>query len=136
MRDFQIYQLNSPQSKLTNLDAPFAVIPSPSTSDIGLGQITRYFIRQVNQSMDGEITEVDSKQFSKLAHSSLYQGVQLVWRIAGSNVDILPLTTDTSITRLYTGVQTANTNITIFYDKQMPGLKDVLNNPLQFYQGG
>ena len=95
--------------------------------------IMRYFTRQVNVKI-GEIVEISPTVYTALQTNTLWQTVAVVWRISGPLDDILGTQVANTPNRLYTGVTTANTNSIKAADKEMPGMVNKLNNPVQYYQ--
>jgi hypothetical protein len=109
--------------------------PRVTQEDIDKQYIIRYFTRQVNVRI-GEITEINKDVYNDLQKNSLWQTVMVTWRIAGALDDVYGVPDVNTPVRLFTGVLTANGNSTIAADLEMPGLKDKLNDPSQFYNFG
>jgi len=85
----------------------------PKESDYTVGNFTRYFLRQVNNSF-AKIIEIDKEQFNKFKTEPFYINVDILWKITGDAQSII------------------NTNLKIIIDadKKLPGIKDLLQNKL------
>jgi hypothetical protein len=103
--------------------------------DLDRGWIKRYFTRKKNVSR-GEIIEISHPQSLKLSHIPMFQIIEVEWRIRGRLEDTLPPEdlADKPI-RLHTGLVTANRITVEEADVKMPGIKNKLKDPLQYYQG-
>ena len=97
-------------------------IPTISKEDIDKQSITRYLAKRSND-VSSEIIEIDENQYNILRNVPLYITVKIPWRITGT-LDDSPS---------YVGVITANTRAIENADRIMPGVKNKLVNPLQYY---
>jgi alpha-tubulin suppressor-like RCC1 family protein len=109
------------------MTTPYSNRPKVTQADTRNGFVIRYFVRNISTKA---ITEIDLKQYEVFKRNVLYQTIQFQWVISGFANDIL--STDNKI--IY-GTRHRNTVTTDFYEKKMPGLKRVLRNPLEYFQG-
>lgn len=112
----------------------FDYIPNIKQEDLDRTYITRYFCRRANLN-DGEIVEISRQTMNKLKKYSIFKFVEVPWKIKGQLDDIPGPNNINTPTRLFTGVITSNTEMVNMKNKEMPGLKNKLSNPLQYYQG-
>ncbi len=98
---------------------------NPMEDDYRNGQITRYFVKKVN---DLKIIEVSDESFDSCS-DFLYQKVSLIWMLSGPRNSVYFKGILQS-----TGVSENNTFQLKLIEKTMPGVIDKLNNPLQFYK--
>lgn len=103
--------------------------PKINKTDIDNGYIVRYFVKQVNHISVVDILEIDQQTYDRLSQNSMYQAIKIHWKISGSVDD----TTFSGVS--VPGVKNGNIRATQEADKEMPGLKYKLLNPLQFYKG-
>jgi hypothetical protein len=106
---------------------PIGMKPSISKSDIQLGYITRYFVKFVS---DTQIYEVDNTQYNIFVKNPFYTAIQLKWYITGQIEDIITPTGE-----VIKGTRQRNASSIDYYDKELPGLRFVLRNPLELYFG-
>lgn len=104
-------------------------IPTPSNTDYTFGEITRYFVQQVNQP-NGEITEVSKQTFQALQDVSLYRTVALRWKISGLATDVF----DTAGRVERPGIETANKASIKNAAKTMPAITRKLTNVFQLWK--
>ncbi len=109
------------------MTTPLTNKPKITQIDINNGYVTRYFVRNVSTKV---VTEVDKKQYDTFKQNTLYETVDFPWVITGLANDVIA--TDGKI--IY-GTKHKNTVTTQFYDKKLPGLTRLLNNPLEYFQG-
>lgn len=101
--------------------------PLITAKDIRNGFVMRYFIQ--NKSTK-KITEVDKSTYLQFKSLALYLVIEIRWIIIGVDDDIY--TKDGSI---ISGVRHQNTVTVDEYNTIMPGLSQVLKNPLEFFNG-
>ena len=106
---------------------PYTNKPKITQTDINNGYVTRYFVRNVSTKV---VTEIDKKQYEAFKNNELYERIEFPWVITGFAND--QLSTDNKI--IY-GTKHRNIVTTNFYENRMPGLKRVLSNPLEYFQG-
>lgn len=106
--------------------------PSVSKIDIENGYITRYFMRQANH-QQGDITEIDVRDYNRLKSNPLFKILSLQWKITGPLDDIIGPSYINSPVRIQTGVETANKMMVENLDVDLPGLKYKLMNYIQFW---
>lgn len=101
--------------------------PQITSKDVRNGFVMRYFVQ--NKSTK-KITEVDKASYLQFKSLALYLVLELRWIIVGIDEDIY--TKDGSI---ISGVKHQNTVTIDEYNSIMPGLSQVLKNPLEFFNG-
>ena len=109
------------------MNTPYSNRPKITQTDINNGYVPRYFVRNVSTKV---VTEVDKQQYDAFKSNALYERIEFQWVITG--VSNNQLSTDNKI--IY-GTMHRNTVTTNFYENRMPGLKRVLSNPLEYFQG-
>lgn len=109
------------------MSTPLSNRPRITENDIANGYVMRYFVKFIDHN---RIVEVDKTQYVKLSRNALYQSLELVWLIGGTDTD--SVATDGTVIR---GTEYRNQVTIDFYDKKMRGLKGVLSNPLEYFNG-
>jgi len=113
--DVEIYKTISGDKPSSYAEEKYPVVKS---SDYKNGYFTRYFFRQVN-SPASKILEVDKKQWVSFKNEPFYIRVDLKWLISGRE----------------DYVYSSNLKSITYADKNLPGVKKLLeNNLLQFYK--
>ena len=112
--------------ELSNQSFPTYFIPSVTKNDYSKGYIYRYLVQKIN---DLTITEVIKENYNGISNN-FYNKLVIQWTISGPknnqyNNKILEKK----------GVQEQNTQTLIENEKKMKGLKNYLNNPLEFWGG-
>lgn len=108
-------------------NTPLSNKPRITQRNISDGYVMRYFVTHISIF---RIIEVDSTQYNTLKFDPLYRTLQLKWVIGGVANNI----TTTDGKTLF-GAKHQNETTVEHYDKQMPGLKRILTNPLEFFVG-
>ncbi len=98
----------------------------PITKDYVKGYINRYFVQKIN---DLTITEVNKNKYNEIS-SALYNKLSIQWIISGTNDNIYENKILQRIGVKEQNIQTLNNN-----EKKMKGIKNYLNNPLEFWGG-
>lgn len=103
---------------------PIPTYPLVTTQIAGRGYIHRYFVRFIS---DRNIIEIDEEQYKIFEKDPYYESVKLLWFITG-NVE----------TQLingvpYKGVRDKNLEIIRMYNQKLPGLENILRDPLELY---
>jgi len=106
--------------------------PIITKPDVDKGSINRYFAKQSNLS-DGEIIEISETHYNDLVNVPLYDTATITWRIKGRVEDVKNPNSG-GPTLLYMGVLTSNTLAIKDGDRQIPGLRLKLIDPLEFFQ--
>lgn len=106
---------------------PMSNKPKITRDDIINGYVTRHFCKYTST---GVITEIDAKQYYKIRKDPYYQSIKLKWEITGVADDVVAK--DGNILR---GTRHRNEVVLDFYEKKMPGLKDIIRNPLEYFNG-
>lgn len=106
---------------------PLPTKPTITNNDIIAGYVNRYFLKNT---ANGKITEVTKYQYNRLKINALYQGIVLKWIITGNLED-----TTSRNGYVIRGTRYQNEQIVEFYNEKMPGLKRVLNDPIEFFYG-
>jgi hypothetical protein len=111
--------------------SPTQTIPIPTADDYEIGKFTRYFLRRRNYSTYEDIIEIDEAQFKLWKRTgsgidtSLYQGLELQWKLTGPLNDIT-----TTINTEY-GVYDTNKRLVLLKDYEMAGLKNFLTDYIE-----
>lgn len=101
--------------------------PKVTQTDVTRGYVVRYFVQNVSTRT---IVEVDRSQYETYRNDPYYVCVELQWFIGGPDVSHT-LTNGVSVM----GTEEKNQAVITFYDRKMPGLRNVLRNPLEFFSG-
>ena len=91
-----------------------------------MGYINRYFVQKIN---DLTITEVDKNKYNEIS-SALYNKLSIRWIISGPKDNIYK---NKILERV--GVREQNIKILNINEKKMTGIKNYLNDPLEFWGG-
>ena len=110
-----------------NMPTPLTNRPKITKNDISNGYVTRYFAKFISNK---KVIEIDKKQYEKFQGDAYYQTLQFKWIITGNDLDTVGPSGES-----IRGTKYQNTAITNFYDKKMPGLKNILLDPLEFFRG-
>lgn len=111
--------------------SPKQIIPIPTADDYEIGKFTRYFLRRRNYSTYEDIIEINEAQFKLWKRTgsgidtSLYQGLELQWKLTGPLNDIT-----TTINTEY-GVYDTNKRLVLLKDYEMAGLKNFLTDYIE-----
>ena len=97
----------------------------PTEDDYKLKQVSRFFVKKIN---DARIIEVNYEMFGNI-NSDLYAGISAVWYISGIKNDVY-----INGKLQLRGVEDLNKQTIKKSEKLMPGIKNKLINPLQFYK--
>ena len=111
---------------LDNQVYPVYFKPFPKTKDYSLGYINRYFVQKIN---DLIITEVNKNKYNEIS-STVYNKLSIRWIISGPKNNVYK---NKILDRK--GVQEQNIEILNISEKKMKGIKNYLNNPLEFWNG-
>lgn len=106
---------------------PLSNRPKVSNEDITNGYVLRYFVRNTSS---GVITEIDKKQYEAFRGNPQYKTLVLTWEIAG-----FANNWQGSDGKTLYGTRHKNLATIDFYDRQLPGLKRILRNPLEYFFG-
>jgi hypothetical protein len=109
------------------MTTPLSNRPKVTQDDIVNGYVTRYFVRNTSTRV---VTEIDKTQYQSFRKNPLYQTLTLQWEILGYANN----STGKDGRAIY-GTRHKNLVTIDFYDKQMPGLKRILRNPLEYFFG-
>ena len=112
----------------TSFLQPNPIVVSITQSDIKTGYISRYFVKKLNELLFVEIDELQFKawQNGRIDPNS-YFGVQIRWYISG------PVNDETQGVVTIKGVRTKNTEQIAYAQRFIPGISNVLTDPLQYY---
>jgi hypothetical protein len=112
----------------TSFLQPNPIVVSITQSDIKTGYISRYFVKKLNELLFVEIDELQFKawQNGRIDPNS-YFGVQIRWYISG------PVNDETQGVVTVKGVRTKNTEQIAYAQRFIPGISNVLTDPLQYY---
>jgi len=107
---------------------PIAKTPLITTSAIRQGNIVRYFVQKINTKV---ITEIDRQQFddwkSAILDNIIYKAAKIIWYITGEKSDSINGNIKNQ------GVKTKNIKQINTINKKLPGISDILTDPLQYY---
>ena len=106
---------------------PYSNKPKITANDISFGSIKRYFLKHVSLK---KIMEVDKRQYDIFKTNSLYMNVELEWTISGLANDVISKNGN-----IVYGTKHKNQVITEWYETKMPGIRRILNNPLEYFNG-
>ena len=111
---------------LSDITFPSYYKPNVTKNDYLKGYINRYLVQKIN---DLTITEVIKENYNGISNN-FYNKLVIQWTISGPknnqyNNKILEKK----------GVQEQNTQTLVENEKKMKGLKNYLNNPLEFWEG-
>ena len=111
---------------LDNQVYPVYFKPFPKTKDYSLGYINRYFVQKIN---DLIITEVNKNKYNEIS-STVYNKLSIRWIISGPKNNVYK---NKILDRI--GVTEQNVKILNVSENKMMGIKNYLNNPLEFWGG-
>jgi hypothetical protein len=111
---------------LDNQVYPVYFKPFPKTKDYSLGYINRYFVQKIN---DLIITEVNKNKYNQIS-STVYNKLSIRWIISGPKNNVYK---NKILNRI--GVTEQNVKILNVSENKMMGIKNYLNNPLEFWNG-
>lgn len=109
-----------------NLFYPATYLPSPTKSDYDYGFITRYFVGKRNQQ---SIIETCARDYS-LTDPNMFLLAKCDWQITGPKTNVYSGTT-----LQMAGVSEYNIIQIATLKKALPGIENILVNPLQFWAG-
>ncbi len=110
------------------MSTPISNRPKITDTDLQAGYVNRYFVKNIS---DKRIVEIDATQHKKFVNSPYYETVVVPWVINGMEVD----TNDPTTGRFVLGVPRRNLQIIDYYDSKMQGLRRVLRNPMEYFNG-
>jgi hypothetical protein len=105
---------------------PLATKPKITNKEISQGYVTRYFIKIKS---NNKVLEIDEQQFNQFSTSTSYQTLKLNWIIGGNDATIYKNGYNIA------GAYDQNSTIRQTYNTIMPGLINLLPNPLEFFKG-
>lgn len=108
---------------LDNQVYPIYFKPLPKNKDYSSGYINRYFVQKIN---DLIITEVDKNNYNEIS-LSVYNKLTVRWIISGPKNNVYK---NKTLDRV--GVTEQNNKTLSVNEKKMTGIKNYLNNPLEF----
>lgn len=121
------YRKNASNIK-TKFKSPQRHFPKISIDDIQRTYIDRYFLYKIN---DKQVIEIDKQQYgqinAKQIDTNIYVGIRATWIISG-NVNTV---TNGNVTT--PGVIQRNQSTINRINRQYPGFRDTVNNPLELY---
>ena len=121
------YRKNASNIK-TKFKSPQRHFPKISIDDIQRTYIDRYFLYKIN---DKQVIEIDKQQYgqinAKQIDTNIYVGIRATWIISG-NVNTV---TNGNVTT--PGVIQRNQSTINRINRQYPGFRDTINNPLELY---
>jgi hypothetical protein len=106
---------------------PLSNRPKITQTDILNQYVVRYFVKHISIPT---IIEIDKKQYDIFGSNPLYTKIELKWIIAGFANDVT-----SKDGKIIYGAKRKNETTIDFYEKKFPGIKNVLRNPLEYFQG-
>ena len=100
--------------------------PVPTSKDYSKGYINRYFVQKIN---DLKITETNKNNYNDI-YNNYFSKLVIQWIISGPKNNVYK---NKILDRK--GVQEQNIQTLVEYEKSMKGIKNYLNNPLEFWGG-
>ena len=100
--------------------------PLPTSKDYSKGYINRYFVQKIN---DLTITEVNKNKYNDI-YTNYFNKLVIQWIIFGPKNSLY---NNKILDRK--GVQEQNIQTLVENEKSMKGIKNYLNNPLEFWFG-
>ena len=100
--------------------------PVPTSKDYSKGYINRYFVQKIN---DLKITETNKNNYNDI-YNNYFSKLVIQWIISGPKNNVYK---NKILDRK--GVQEQNIQTLFEYEKSMKGIKNYLNNPLEFWIG-
>lgn len=97
----------------------------PENNDYENGFFERFFVKKIN---DKSIYEVSKDNYFDIS-PNLYIRIVLRWKLTGKRNDVF-----NNNIKLYEGVYEYNNSQIIKYKQIMPGLENVLRDPLEFWK--
>ena len=111
---------------LSDITFPSYSKPNITKDNYSKGYIYRYLVQKINEST---ITEVNKDKYNDI-NSQYYNKIVIKWIISGpKNNQYKNKILDRK------GVQEQNIQTLVEYEKSMKGIKNYLNNPLEFWGG-
>ena len=107
---------------------PLSNRPKITADALSQGFVNRYFVRNPSSK---KIVEIDAIQYVKFKNNPYFDSVVVPWVITGNDKDIV----DPKTGRLVLGVPKRNLQIINYYDSKMPGLRRLLQNPMEYFNG-
>ena len=98
--------------------------PVPTSKDYSKGYINRYFVQKIN---DLKITETNKNNYNDI-YNNYFSKLVIQWIISGPKNNVYK---NKILDRK--GVQEQNIQTLVEYEKSMKGIKNYLNNPLEFW---
>lgn len=125
-KDSAYFKLKQQLKTKFDTPVPYKLVIVPA--DYKLGYIERYFLKKRNEQKFIEIDESQYKAWGKgTIDSNVYDALNFRWFISGNIED-----NKTGNTTVY-GVITKNNKQIQYAQQQMPGIQNVLTDPLQYY---
>ena len=100
--------------------------PVPTSKDYSKGYINRYFVQKIN---DLKITETNKNNYNDI-YNNYFSKLVIQWIISGPKNNVYK---NKILDRK--GVQEQNIQTLVENEKSMKGIKNYLNNPLEFWGG-
>jgi hypothetical protein len=114
---------------------PVPTRPEPTARDFERGWMRRYFLQRKRPR--GSLPfEVDRPQWQSFQNREqgisrrIYQGAEVKWRVSGPRETIL----NSKGYPVRAGAEEANRNLAELYEEDLPGLTEVLDDPLEHWR--
>jgi len=132
---YQSIGLRGDYNNIFEKEDPVPRKPEPGPEDYERGYMYRYFLQRKRPK--GKLPfEIDRPQFDSFQNAeqgisqSLYRGREIKWKLVG------PKDTKTNSLGypIRSGVRPTNENLVELYEEDLPGLSQILDDPLQYWR--
>lgn len=104
---------------MTSINIPLQILPEVTNKKIEYKTTDSYILRYFIKRVDGKFTEVAKSEFSQYKNNPYFEKVIIKWYIRGTRNFVI----------------SQNTNEINLADERIKGIRNLIVNPLQLYQG-
>lgn len=97
----------------------------PTSDDYERGFFYRYYVKKAN---DNTIYEISKDNYSGIS-PLIYIKIAMIWKLTGKKNDVFK-----DKVKIYQGVYEQNLKQLSIYKKIMPGIENVIRDPLEFWK--
>ncbi len=97
----------------------------PQQNDYDSGVFNRFFVKKIN---DGSVYEISKENYSEIS-PRLYIRIVIEWKLVGKRNDIYK-----NKIKIYQGVFEFNRDQINNYKKIMPGIENILRDPIEYWK--